>query len=273
MAIIALLPACAAPSLAPAMLPATGALTASQRPSLALNVTRVVNVPPAVEKAYTAALKDTLADYKADSDITSVTVTPLRPIFRLAQPGGSPVYIMTAMGNLIGKVDRDTVATGFSVGFAFDEAGRDAGFGSSCFVDSVASTVNPASRRLRSRAQTPWDFQYMTNVPGDLNVALDLLHNREMDDLQAMYTGKHLQPLKPTPGPGRIVAIRHKETVVGYIESLRATMWDTDRMHAKGVEVVNVFDPQGVMIEAEGRYLDPEQGANHKTFQFAKHSR
>jgi hypothetical protein len=271
-AVLALLPACAAPVLGP--LPQAGmprAQTAATAPVTTLRVSRVASVPAAVDQAYAAAMKDTVATYEAEPDISGVTVTPLRPTFRLAQRDSAPVYIMAGMGNMKGKVDRDTVATAFSIGFAFDESGRDTGFSSSCFVDSIASTGRKApAKRLRAQPVTPWNFRYMTNVPGGLHVALDLLHNKQMDELQTMFAGQHLKPLKPTPGPGRIVAIRHKEQIVGYIESLSAVMWDQDPLKNKGVEVVNVFDPQGALLESEGRYLDPETGNNHKLFQFER---
>jgi hypothetical protein len=271
LSVIALLPACAAPAIGPALLPSAPRMqTVTKDPIGTLSVTRVATVPAAVEQAYAAAVKETVATYKADSDITSVTIAGLRPAIRLAQSGSSPVYIMTAVGNLLGKVDRDTVATAFTAGFAFDEAGRDTGFASSFFVDSVLPRPK-ARRSLKAAKPTPWDFEYMSKVPGGLNVALDLLHNRQMDDLSTMYPDMHRQALKPTPGPGRIVAIRHKDQVVGYIESLSATMWQKDQTRAKGIEVVNVFDPQGAMIQAEGRYLDPEAAANHKLFQFERY--
>jgi hypothetical protein len=271
-AVLALLPACAAPVLGP--LPQAGvprAQTAATAPVSALRVSRVLRVPAAVDQAYAAAMKDTVASYEAEPDISGVTVTPLRPTFRLAQRDSAPVYIMAGMGNMKGKLDKDIVATAFSVGFAFDENGQDTGFGSSCFVDSIASTARKApAKRLRAQPITPWNFRYMSAVPGGLNVALDRLHNKQMDELQAMFAGQHLKPLKATPGPGRIVAIRHKEQTVGYIESLSSVMWDKDPMQNKGVEVVNVFDPTGVLIESEGRYLDPVTGNNHKLFQFER---
>lgn len=271
LAVLALLPACGAPTFGPAGMPSLAQVQSVPRADVGvLSVKRVATVPAAVEQAYAAAVKATLATYAEDPDITAVTPAGVRSAFRLVRSGSQPVYIMTAVGNLVGKVDRDKVATAFTVGFAFDETGRDTGFSSSFFVDSLLPKPKTRSR-LAAKGNTPWDFRYMAAVPGGLNVALDLLHNRQMDDLQTMYPDQHLQALKPTPGPGRIVAIRNKNEVVGYIESLSATMWTQNSERRRGVEVVNVFDAQGVMIDAECRYLDPEAAANHKLIPFGRH--